>query len=182
MFNLRKKYSPKKLSLAAVKDHKWIFQNKYIHESFKEIFDQINKNSVISKRFKNKDLLFLRANGFWSITLSYDHKNEIVIVFNELFKVLNSARPRLGQAVLAHELGHIFYGHSGSLIDPLKAQVQADLFAAELGYAKEMLEVIEDLHSGHEETRVRITYLNSYLAEHEPNLFLGPHRHLKQKN
>ncbi len=161
--------------LYSCSDHYWIRGDRYILESFKELEDYIFKNNSYAGYFIDKPLLFLRAAGVWSITLDYQKDQNIIIVFDELYKVLRSARPRLGQAVLAHELGHIYHGHSGSEIDPLKAQVQADEFAAKLGYAQEMLEVLNDLDFGQIEIRVRVSYLTSYLAKYHPEVLTKNH-------
>lgn len=155
-------------------DHQWIYKNKFLLESFKELFDQLKKKPEFYKQVLRKPLIFLRANGTWSITLESNKNQNIVIIFDELMKLLKSARPRVGQAILAHELGHIFYGHSGSGIDPLTAQVQADGFACELGYALEMKEVLEDFDFNNTELKVRVTYINSYIAETNPSYFYPP--------
>ena len=164
--NIMKFFSLKKKKLMIhplkLKDNLWIQNNRYINSSFEELFENCER---VYPGFINRQILFLRANGSWALALNYKTESHIILIFDELAKLLKSGAPRLGQAILAHELGHLYFNHSESNIDPLEAQVEADTFAAKLGYGKELTEVLQDIqdHHDHIEVRVRISYLTSYL-------------------
>lgn len=143
--------------------HQWIREDKYIKASIEELFDSLSEKH--KRSLLTQDILFLRGNGSWALAFESIPKTKIVIIFDELNKLLRSGAPRLGQAILAHELGHLIHGHSNMVIDKLEAQVQADEFALNIGYGKELIEVLEDISdsSNHIELRVRISYLTSHL-------------------
>ena len=143
--------------------HDWIRADRYVHESFKELLDNIPKKFY--KALIEQDMIFLRGKGQWALAFESIPNTKFVIIFDELYRSLRSGAPRLGQAVIAHEIGHLIHGHSNMHIDKLEAQVQADRFALDIGYGEELAEVIQDLAEEIEsiELRVRLSYLNSFL-------------------
>lgn len=88
---------------------------------------------------------------------------EVVLVFPDLYRLLLSAEFAQGQAILAHEFGHVILGHAHRATDDLTAQLEADAFAAELGYAEELAYALEG-YAGQETISARLTALQM-LAE-----------------
>jgi hypothetical protein len=141
--------------------HSWILGDRYVKANFDEFFDRISWQ--ILKRFsKKRNLIFLPSNGKYSCTLSSINQH-IIMVFPELMRLLKSPATNHALAILAHEIGHIVSEHSKKAIDPLEAQVEADLFACKMGYA---VEIESFLHNQIEsiEKRLRLTYVTAYIV------------------
>ncbi len=172
MFLKNKKLQSFKSSIKENSHHEWILKNRYIWAAFDELLDSLPKNW--ERELQKQNIIFLRANGAWSLAFPSIKDSTFIVVFDELYKLLLSGAPRLGQAVLAHELGHIFYKHGTSGKDPLEAQVEADLFALQLGYGEELVKVLQDIETDldHIELRVRISYLTSNLISSHPERYL----------
>ena len=79
-----------------------------------------------------------------------------------MIKILRSASPDHGLAILAHELGHIYYQHTEFKTETLKAQIEADDFAFELGFGEKLQDVLLD-HNESIDCRVRISKLTAKL-------------------
>ena len=86
-------------------------------------------------------------------------------------QILRSPSIYHGIAILAHELGHIYYQHTEQKIDTLKAQIEADDFAFELGLGEELQEILLD-HVHSVDCRVRISKLTSKLISERNQLHL----------
>jgi hypothetical protein len=66
-------------------------------------------------------------------------KNEyVIVVFPDLFKMMSTTLITEASATLAHELGHIYYKHHERKINRLKAQIEADSFAGQLGFKDDL--------------------------------------------
>lgn len=102
-------------------------------------------------------VVFLNSSGHFACALSAQ-KEHIVIVFPELKKLLFSPLFEEALPILAHELGHIVYGHSERQIAPIVAQLEADYFAVQMGLKKELLKFLRSQKAS-DETRLRIEYL-----------------------
>ena len=138
----------------------WIRNDKYFRRGLKELIHSLNKKQAVHF-LKSRDIAFVTATGQLSCTLTYDLDMDVVIIFPDLLKMLYSASPRSGIAVLAHEFGHIYNEHSNKDISIIDAQVEADLFAYEIGFGKELHEILLQYNSL--DCRTRVTYLTSYL-------------------
>jgi hypothetical protein len=142
-------------------NHRWVHEDRYIKANFEEFFERLPKK-VIRRFVKGPGLLFLPSSGKFSCTLT-SVQSHIVIVFPELMKLLRSSATNHALAILAHELGHIVYNHSSRPMDPLEAQVEADNFACELGFANELESFLMDQPDTLEK-RVRLTYITSRIV------------------
>lgn len=103
-------------------------------------------------------LLLLYCNQRMSCAFYQYRSREIVLVFPELRRLLLSPEFPQGYAVLAHELGHVLHGHANREIHPLLAQLEADRYAAELGFAAELRRVLLAEEEG-PEVRERLSAL-----------------------
>ena len=138
----------------------WILDDKYFHRGLKELIYSFDKTKLI--HFLNsRDIAFVTATGQLGCTLTYDVDMDIIIIFPDLLKMLYSASPRDGVAILSHEFGHIYHNHSNKNISIIKAQVEADFFAYQTGFGKELHEILLQFNSL--DCRTRVTYLTSYL-------------------
>ncbi len=140
--------------------HNWILNDRYIKANFDDFFEKLSKDHL--KIFlKDQRLLFLPSSGKFSCT--FQTMNDfIVIVFPELMSLLRSSASNHASAILAHELGHIIHSHSRKDIDPIKAQVEADAFACELGFADELETFLMDQQDSLEK-KIRLTYVTSFI-------------------
>jgi hypothetical protein len=107
---------------------------------------------------EERRLLLLFCNQKMSCAFYQFSGREVVLVFPELRSLLASAQYLEAYAVLAHEFGHIALGHSRKKIDPLMAQLEADRYAAGLGYGEELFRVLRIEHPS-AEIRARLTAL-----------------------
>lgn len=130
--NLSEKRSKLKRSFLANKENQWILKDRYLLESFKSFFDRLNENQV-TRLLKERPIAFIKAQGKYACALSAQKDFHIIMIFPEIEKMLKSPLPEEGLAILAHEVGHIFYQHSYREIDPLEAQIEADSFACDMG-------------------------------------------------
>jgi len=166
LFKKKPALSPKKIREIYRQDffmkpeHGWILENRYIKANFEELIDRL-PSKILLQLLKDKEVAFVPSNGFYSCALSGSHQS-FIMVFPELMQLLKSAATNHALAVLIHELGHIILEHSKKNTEPLNAQVEADLFACELGLGEEIESFLHDQEES-EEKRVRIAYVTSYL-------------------
>ena len=113
----------------------------------------------LKKFLHKKEIVLVKTNGQYSCALSYPKDIDLILIFPELHKLLRCVTPDLGIAILAHEFGHLYHSHSDQQIPRLKAQIQADHFAYELGYGYDLQEVL--LNYSNLESQTRISYLTS---------------------
>ncbi|MBL7665133.1 MAG: M48 family metalloprotease [Bacteriovoracaceae bacterium] len=140
--------------------HHWIVANKFIQANFEEFFDKLPL--ILIKKFtQGPQLIFLASSGRYSCAIN-PLQAHVIIVFPELMKLLKSSATNHALAILAHEIGHIAHEHGAKVIDPIEAQVEADLFACKLGYALEIESFLEDQVESLEK-RIRLTYVTAYL-------------------
>lgn len=138
--------------------HYWINENKYIKGVFEDLFDLLPEK-ILQFFIDGPPLLFLISNGRYSCALSVKNSS-VIVVFPELMKLLKSPATYHAMAILAHEIGHIYLEHGHKDIDPLKAQIEADKFASDLGLGHQIESFLNDLEECTEK-RVRICYLAS---------------------
>jgi len=142
--------------------HEWILDNKYYERAFRILVESFN-GQVLDFFLNNKSVVFIKANGRLSCALSSLEKYHVVIIFPDLCQIFESASPMRGVAILAHELGHIYYNHSAQTILPLKAQLEADAFTASLGLGSDLQDVLLDYPKS-EECRIRAEYMTSLMT------------------
>jgi Zn-dependent protease with chaperone function len=104
----------------------------------------------LHKILVQRKLLFLYCNQHMSATFYQYRRREIVLIFPELLKRIQSVQKHQAFAVLAHEFGHVYHEHSQKRIGSLAAQVEADRFACELGYAEDLYFVLSGEERTHE--------------------------------
>ncbi|MCH9027313.1 MAG: response regulator, partial [Proteobacteria bacterium] len=98
-------------------------------------FLRIHKSTIINIKFADK---YIRGKGGYLLLSDGSHVNVSARRKEELMKILKSLATNYGLALLSHELGHIIHDHSKKNISVIEAQVEADLFAAKLGFADEL--------------------------------------------
>ena len=141
-------------------EHHWILESRYIKANFEDLFDKLPAKMLL-KLMKEKDIIFVPSNGYFSCALNSYNKS-IVMIFPELMSLLKSTATNHALAVLLHEIGHIILEHTEKNTEPLNAQVEADMFACELGLGEELESFLHEQDET-EEKRVRIAYVTSYL-------------------
>ncbi len=139
-------------------EHSWIANDRYIKSNFEEFFSLVPLN-ILRELYGQGDIWFIPSSGKFSCAIQ-PIRCSIVMVFPEFHKMLRSFSPDDACAVLAHELGHIFYKHSDRKLDVLEAQVEADKFAIDLGFGRELESFLNTMPEGLEK-RVRLSYLTS---------------------
>lgn len=135
-----------------------VFKNKYIYRSLEEIIMRMS-SSQIEYFIRQNPIVFISISGIYSCAIDNNQNEYLILLFPDLIKKLSCADNSEGLAILAHELGHFFHEHSKKAISPLKAQVEADDFAFELGLGRELSEILsrfDDLNS-----KTRLSYLTA---------------------
>lgn len=145
--------------------HHWLLENDRLSKVFISFF-RLLSHTHLRRLNSLKPLVFLRANGKLSCALSTIDNSYLTLIFPELEKYLLSASPEYGFAILAHEIGHIYYGHPERKIDPLEAQFEADKFAFDLGLGRELLMALKDFPPS-DESLERISHLNKLILSHQ---------------
>lgn len=143
--------------------HQWIAQNKSVKRVFDTLLEYIGLNPEIDHKLgKNKNIIFQTASGKLACSINQEHSSNMIIVFPDLIEMMYSASPLRASAILAHELGHIFYNHGDKncTLTTLEKQLEADYFATFLGFGKELQDVLMD--NGFDiDSRVRITHITA---------------------
>lgn len=147
-------------------NHRWINENKKIRKAFEILLNDL-KNHHIEFFEKNKTY-FIPCEAKLSCAIGSTKNHHLILIFPELRTLLQSASLHHGIAVLAHELGHIYFKHTENKIDTLVAQLEADDFAFQIGYGEELQEVLLD-HQESTDCRVRISRLTTKLLEQKYN-------------
>jgi hypothetical protein len=141
-------------------EHRWIAEDERFLDSILKFFCGL-PTEHIQKIFFEKRLLLFYSDQKMSCTF-YQYKNrEIVLVFPELYRRFTSARYLEAHAILAHELGHIYLGHSQKQIGSLQAQCEADRYAWERGFGEELIHVLEAEENASPEIKKRLQYLQA---------------------
>lgn len=138
--------------------HEWVLQDRYIKANFEEFFSLV-PIKVLNKLYGASDIWFIPSSGRLSCAIQ-PVGCSVIMIFPEFLQMLRSFSSINAKAILAHELGHIFYNHSHRSIDVLEAQVEADKFAIELGFGHELESFLNTLPEGTEK-RIRLSYLTS---------------------
>ena len=142
--------------------HQWIVSTDLLKSRLDEFFNLLDQETL--EYFNSqRGLVLLKANGQLSCTLTYPEDHHLVLLFPKLVKYLLGDNPRLGYAILAHEIGHIKCQHQERSINTLQAQLEADRFAFQIGLGVELAEVLED-YEQYEECQIRIEELEKYLG------------------
>lgn len=117
-------------------EHQWIVKNKDVQKCFQLLFDEFRDEHF--KFFTKNKVSFIYSHAELSFAVG-NLKNEfVVVIFPDLFKMMSTTLITEASATLAHELGHIFYRHHEKAVNRLKAQIEADSFATELGFKEDL--------------------------------------------
>lgn len=141
--------------------HEWITRNNFLLRVFQSFFQHLDLESLLFLSYSN-GLIIIPSNGKLSCAV-HSRQEYVIIVFPEMMKLLKSAVPNYGLAILAHELGHIVLNHSQRNLELLASQKESDLFAMKLGYGFELLQLLED-HLHIEECKLRHQFLQQKLG------------------
>jgi hypothetical protein len=141
-------------------NHGWINEDRQIKRGIMMLIDSL-KDKHLDFFLKHPTFL-IPCQAHLSCAIGRTQNHHLILVFPELMQILRSASIYHGIAILAHELGHIYYQHTEQKIDTLKAQIEADDFAYELGFGEELQEILLD-HVHSVDCRVRISKLTSKL-------------------
>ena len=128
--------------------HSWITESKALKRAFFILLDSLNEQLL--QILLKKNLICLRSYGVLACTLSLPPQSDVLIVYPDLIKLLNSASLMHGVSILAHELGHIVLDHSHKDLNPILAQLEADAIAFEMGFGKELMEEIKSFPTSYE--------------------------------
>ncbi len=153
-----------KKSFFSDSNHHWIVEDRIIRRSFEILLDSFDDEKI--QFFIKYPTFFIPCQAHLSCAIGSTKNQHLILVFPELIKLLKSASSFHAVAILAHEMGHIYYQHTEQKIDTLTAQIEADDFAFKLGFGEELQEVLLDyVHSI--DCRVRISKLTSKLLTKE---------------
>lgn len=140
-------------------EHKWIKEHSYINAHMSDFLERLPMR-VLNDIFYTKDTIFALSSGKYACAVSSLHQN-VIIIFPELYQLLTKTFDGWAKSVLAHEVGHIFLGHTSAMDDPMEAQVDADHFACEMGYLDHLESFLNEQKESVEK-RVRLTFLSKY--------------------
>lgn len=169
MMELLKKFTRSKTPLTSkeflesfLKDanHRWIAEDRQITRVVSMLIDSLSQEH--RNFFSKHPTYFIPCQAHLSCAIGRTQNHHLILVFPELMQMLKSASSLHAAAILAHELGHIFYQHTENRIDTLQAQIEADDFALQLGFGEELQEILLD-HAYSVDCRVRISKLTSKL-------------------
>lgn len=147
-------------------NHQWISSSPKIKKAFDLLLNELKAEHI--EFFSNHPTFFIPCEAKLSCAIGKTKDSHLILVFPELMTLLKSASLYHGIAILAHELGHIFYQHTENKTETLTAQIEADDFAFKLGFGEELQEVLLDYdHSV--DCRVRISRLTTKLVEQKFN-------------
>jgi hypothetical protein len=139
-------------------NHQWIADDRWVKAHFESLFDLLPEWAVTTWH-NTGTIHFMKSSGRYSSAL-HNNRQHTILVYPELFKLLQSPAIESSLAIIAHELGHILLNHAERKIDALEAQIEADDFAAQLGLHNQ----IESLLLAEPESmekRVRLSYLTT---------------------
>ena len=141
-------------------NHRWINEDRLIRRGVSLLIEALEERHL--DFFTKHPTYLIPCQAHLSCAIGRTQNHHLILVFPELMQILRSASSIHGVAILAHELGHIFYQHTENKIDTLQAQIEADDFAFELGFGEELQEILLD-HVYSVDCRVRISKLTSKL-------------------
>lgn len=141
--------------------HYWITEDRYIKASIEDFIEMLPAHVI--KFLALKDISMVLSTGRYGLSLNSAGKG-VILVFPELKKMLMTPLPTDGFVILAHEIGHLYYGHHESPIDVMEAQVEADRFAIQLGLAEDLESFLLEQPDSTEK-RVRLSNLTVLTAQ-----------------
>lgn len=145
-------------------NHGWLTSDRYIKASIEDFIEMLPVK--VLKFLVESEVSLVLSTGQYGLSLRSRANRGVILVFPELKRMLSLPLPTDGFVVLAHEIGHLYYGHHDTAIDPLEAQVEADQFAVELGLGEDLESFLLDLPESTEK-RVRLSHLTVLTAKNQ---------------
>ena len=140
--------------------HGWIREDYYFSRAFRIIVDSFTQRTY-NLMVGRENILFCPCEGVLGASFSGGY--HVVLLYPDLLRMLRSGAFMTGISIVAHEMGHIAFNHSGRKIGRLKAQCEADFFSFLLGFGEELQGFLMD-HKSHPEIQERISHLASLKA------------------
>ena len=118
-------------------EHHWIINSRRHQRVFKELIALIPKPRL-DKISERGELVFIKISNQLACSLGAPIKENIILIYPDLIEMMNKFDYSESMAILAHEIGHLYFQHSQRKIDPLKAQIEADFFCSSIGLKDEL--------------------------------------------
>lgn len=116
--------------------HQWIFANPKVLQCFEILFDEFGEEHF--KFFTKHQVHFIYSHAELSFAVGNLKNESVVVVFPDLYKMMNTTLITEASATLAHELGHVFHQHHKRKLSSIDAQLEADQFAVTLGFKDDL--------------------------------------------
>ena len=136
----------------------FFYKNKTMQRSIESLIDRMPPK-ILEFFLRERVIIFLPITGIYSCAIDQTNNDYLILLFPDLIKKLHYVDNREGLAILAHELGHFYHQHSKNNTPKLKAQVEADDFAHELGLSRELSEVLSKFNDI--DSKTRLSYLTA---------------------
>lgn len=137
--------------------HKWIYSNPKVLQCFEILFDEFKPEHF--HFFYKHQVHFIYSHAELSFAVGNLKNESVVVIFPDLYKMMNSSLITEACATLAHELGHVYHQHHKRKILSIDAQIEADQFALKLGF-KEDLKRTLNRFSHLNEVQIRLKKIN----------------------
>ncbi|GEM_PF-5648118 len=122
------------------REHRWFYDSPAVLETFSQLYSTTKDYKKIKSILEK--IVFVQSNGQYACAVKSDVN--IIIIFPELIFIMKNGQKEQAVAVLLHEIGHIALEHQKKGTPNQQAQVEADFFAAELGYGKYLFEFLKN--------------------------------------
>ena len=139
---------PRTLPLAKFKaqffarpEHQWMQEDRTVLRLIDFLWDIF---PIALRAQLPKELIFAYASGNLACSMACSAQRQIVLIFPNLIKILHTASPERGLAVIGHELAHLILQHHQRKISPWAAQLAADQLVIVMGLGEALQEVIAD--------------------------------------
>ncbi|WP_127717425.1 M48 family metalloprotease [Halobacteriovorax sp. HLS] len=141
---IAKTFKSEKISFRNRAEHEWIFSSPELRESFRILEAYISQSQKALEVFNT--IFFLNIKGSYASAI--DSGEKFVLVYPELVSLLKGPKRIQGIAILAHEIGHLVLAHHQRRTSNHIAQIEADLFAHEIGLGRYLLLFLKDQSQG----------------------------------
>lgn len=142
--------------------HQWIHDERYLKRSIICFLESLKEQDLKALMKNHKRLILTPASGLYSCAFNATEKFDFIIIFPDLMKILKSASPERGIAILLHEAGHLILRHSTRNLSPLETQLEADAFCAQRGHALALYDFLNECPWS-EEVDLRKRYIQTKL-------------------
>lgn len=134
--------------------HDWIRQDRHIHRFFTHILSTLKTQDLL-KMTNERNIIFLKCLGLYSATLPNSNEFNLVLIFPNLLEEIFKANNTSAEAIIFHELGHIYHRHFDSEKSDIVKQFEADCFAYQYGYGRELIEFLERFNNVESQIRLK---------------------------